>query len=85
MSKRLQVVMEDRELREFTRAARSEGLSLSEWVRRVLRAACQRRPAGDQRRKLEAIRAAARHGFPTADIDQMNAEIAQGYMSGWQE
>ena len=27
----------------------------------------------------DAIRAAARHDFPTADIEQMLAEIARGY------
>jgi hypothetical protein len=29
-------------------------------------------------RKIAAIRAAARHGFPTADIDRMNEEIERG-------
>jgi len=28
--------------------------------------------------KLDAIQAASRHAFPTADIDQMLAEIARG-------
>jgi hypothetical protein len=30
--------------------------------------------------KLAAIRTAARHEFPTADIDRMNAEIVRGYL-----
>jgi hypothetical protein len=34
----------------------------------------------DADRKLEAIRTAARHGFPTADIEQMNQEIVRGYL-----
>jgi hypothetical protein len=29
--------------------------------------------------KLRAVRAAARHEFPTGDIDQMLSEIEQGY------
>lgn len=33
----------------------------------------------DVEKRLQAIRAAARHGFPTADIDQMLAEIERGY------
>lgn len=32
-------------------------------------------------RKLAAIRAAARHEFPTADIDRMLNEIESGYRS----
>jgi len=31
--------------------------------------------------KLVALREAVRHSFPTADIDQMLAEIEQGYQS----
>jgi hypothetical protein len=30
-------------------------------------------------RKLEAVRLAARHDYPTADIDRMLEEIEQGY------
>jgi hypothetical protein len=32
--------------------------------------------------KLEAIRTAAEHEFPTGDIDTMLAEIERGYLSG---
>ncbi|MCK5375912.1 MAG: hypothetical protein KAJ97_02445 [Acidobacteria bacterium] len=35
--------------------------------------------AGDAERKLAAIRAADRHGYPTADIDLMLGEIERGY------
>ena len=31
-------------------------------------------------RKLDAVRAAARHEFPTADVDAMLAEIERGYL-----
>jgi hypothetical protein len=48
-------------------------------VRRALREARRREPRGDLDRKLRAARAAVRHEFPTADIDQMLAEIEQGY------
>lgn len=30
--------------------------------------------------RLQAIRAAARHAFPTADIEQMLAETERGYL-----
>jgi hypothetical protein len=79
MSTRLQVVVDEVEMREIRRTARREHLTVSEWVRRCLREARRRRPSRDAGRKLEAVRAAARHGFPTADIDQMLAEIESGY------
>jgi hypothetical protein len=33
----------------------------------------------DTARKLEAVRAAVTHEYPTADIDTMLAEIERGY------
>ena len=80
MSIRLQVVLEASELREIQKAARRDRLTVSEWVRRCLRDARRRQPGRDAGRKLQAIRAGARHGFPTADIDQMLAEIESGYL-----
>ena len=81
MSKRLQIVVEDKEFDEIHRTAEDEGLSMSEWVRRALRDARRRRSGGHVARKLAAIRAASELSFPTADIDQMNAEIERGYRS----
>jgi hypothetical protein len=80
MSKRLQVLLDDHEFEAIRDVALREGLTMSEWVRQLLRAAWRDRPAGDKARKLAAVRAAARHSFPTADIDQMLAEIEQGYL-----
>lgn len=79
MSKRLQVVLSEAEMRRFRRAARRAGLTLSEWVRRALRGAERETSAGDADEKLRAIRAAVCHGFPTADIDEMLEEIERGY------
>lgn len=79
-SKRLQVVLDEKEYREIKKVARRRGLSLSEWVRRSLREARRDEPAADASRKLEAVRAAAEHDFPTADIQQMLREIEQGYV-----
>jgi hypothetical protein len=79
MSKRLQIVMDDKEMREIERAARKRDLTVSEWVRQSLRAARSTQPSGDPAKKLQVIRAAARHSFPTADIDQMLGEIEAGY------
>jgi hypothetical protein len=79
MSKRLQVLLDEAELRDLREAARREGVPVSEWVRRALREARRREPQGDIESKLRAIREAAKHQFPTADIDQMLAEIERGY------
>jgi hypothetical protein len=79
MSKRLQVLLDEAELREVRRAARAQRLTVAEWVRQTLRDARRRQPGGDPAGKLAAIRAAAAHAFPTADIDEMLADIERGY------
>jgi hypothetical protein len=82
MSKRLQVILDEAEWREIQRAARAQRVTVAAWVRSVLRAARRREPLGDAARKLDVVRAAARHAFPTADIEQMQAEIERGYLGG---
>ena len=79
MAKRLQVILQDPEYREIQRMARSRQMSLAEWVRQALDVARRREPLGDIGKKLEAIRAAARHDYPAGDIDDMLAEIEKGY------
>ena len=79
MSKRLQVLLDDAELRDIQRIARRQHVTVAEWVRQVLRAARRREPGGDVSRKLEAVRAAAGHAFPTAEVDEMLAQIERGY------
>ena len=81
MAKRLQVILQDPEYREIQRAARSRHMSIAEWVRQALAGARHREPVGDVGKKLEIIRAAAKHEFPTADIDTMLAEIEHGYLT----
>ena len=81
MSKRLQVLFEEPEFQRLQDAARAEGVTLSDWVRRTLRRELRQRPGAGTDRKLEAVRAASRHRFPTADIDLMLAEIERGYGS----
>jgi hypothetical protein len=39
----------------------------------------RREPVGDSGKKLDVVRAATRHSYPTADIDTMLAEIEHGY------
>ena len=79
MSKRLQVLVPDREMLEIQRLARSERVTVGEWVRRTLREARMRKPATDSETKLKAVRRAAEFAFPTADVDQMLHEIERGY------
>jgi hypothetical protein len=75
------VILQDPEYREIQRAARSRQMSIAEWVRQALALARRREPVGDPGKKLAIIRAAAKHDFPTADIDSMLAEIEQGYLA----
>jgi hypothetical protein len=79
MSKRLQVLLDEEEFDAIRQAADNEGLTVSEWVRQVLRRARRESATGDRSRKLATIRAAVRHDFPTSDIDEMIQEIERGY------
>jgi hypothetical protein len=81
MTKRLQVILQDPEYREIQRAARTRQMSIAEWVRQALALARRREPVGDVGKKLEIIRAAAKHQFPTGNIETMLAEIEQGYLT----
>ena len=80
MTKRLQVLLEEPELRDIQRTARAHRMTVAEWVRQALRTARQLQSSSGVEKKMTAIRAAARHQFPTADIERMNAEIERGYL-----
>ncbi len=82
MSKRLQVLLDEAEYREVQRLARLRRTTVAAWVRDAIRNARQSQPSGRAGDKLRIVRAAARHAFPTADIDQMLAEIERGYGDG---
>ena len=79
MTKRLQVILQDPEYREIQRAADAQRLSIAAWVRQALAAARRREPVGNVGKKLDSVRAAARHSYPTADSNDMLAEIERGY------
>jgi hypothetical protein len=79
MTKRLQVLFEDDELREIHRLARRQRMTTAEWVRRSLRTARDAEGGAGVAEKLAAVRTAATHAFPTADIGAMLAEIERGY------
>lgn len=78
MSKRLQVLLDPDEWEELREIARRHRTTVSEWVRRTLREAREREPRSDLDMKLRSVRAAARHEFPTADVEQMLEEIERG-------
>lgn len=78
MTKRLQVLFDDDEYQDLQRVAREDRMTVAEWVRQALRLArLGRRRAADV--KLRAVAEAARHEFPTADIEDMLGEIEAGY------
>jgi len=82
MSKRLQVLLDERELREIQRIARWRRMTVAEWVRQILRAATRQETRGDPAKKIAVVRAASGHTFPTSDIDEMLQEIEEGYTGG---
>ncbi len=73
------MLLEEAEFREIRRTARRSGMTVAAWVRQALRQARREEPVQDAMRKLDAVRLAARHEFPTADIERMLAEIERGY------
>ncbi|MBI3644390.1 MAG: antitoxin [Acidobacteriales bacterium] len=82
MAKRLQVILLDPEYREIQRMARSRHMTIAEWVRQALDLARRGESLGDVGKKLEVIRAAARHDYPVSDIGGMLAEVERGYIKG---
>ena len=77
MSKRLQVLFEDAEYLEIQASAHRCRVTVAEWVRQTLRRTRHDHPATVEA-KLAAVAEAARHEFPTADIDVMLREIESG-------
>ena len=77
MSKRLQVLSDDEEFLEIQVSARRNRMTVAEWVRQALRRARHDHSATVEA-KLAAVAEAARHEFPTADIDVMLREIDAG-------
>ena len=80
MSKRLQVILEDDEMREIKRAAAREHTSVADWVRRAIWAARRQQPGKAAQTKIEHVRAGVRHAFPVAEIGQILREIESGYL-----
>jgi hypothetical protein len=78
MSKRLQVVFEEEDYEALQSAAVAAGQTVSEWVRAAVRKVRRDQSSRPAEEKLAAIRSAAEHAYPTADIDRMLEEIETG-------
>ncbi len=77
MPKRLQVLLDEEEYSEIQAAARSQRMSIAEWVRQAL---CKTLDDLQETvdAKLRAIIEASSHRFPTADIETMLRDIEAG-------
>jgi hypothetical protein len=82
MSIRLQVLLDETEYRDLQRAARQRRVTVSAWVRQMIRELINAEPLGDPERKLRVVREAARHRYPAPPVETLLAEIEQGYLSG---
>lgn len=79
MSKTLEVLLDDAELREIQQLARRRRVTVAEWVRQALRAAKRQEHRDDMKRKLEMVRAASTHAFPSGTIEDMLGDIEKGH------
>jgi hypothetical protein len=80
MSKRLQVLLDESELKEIQRIARARPVTVAQWVRETLSAARRQAPRRDSGRKIEVVRAASRLSYPTGDIEELLSQIEKGYL-----
>ena len=83
MTTRLQVLLDDDELKVIQRLARRDRLTTAEWVRRRLREGVTAAARPDTASRLEALHTAYRHqsAAPSPEIDQMLEEIERGYLN----
>ena len=81
MTKRLQVLLDDEELREIQALARRRRQTTAAFVRDALRAARSAAEYALPEAKLRAVREAAAHTYPSGDIEDLLAEIERGYLA----
>ena len=82
MSHRLQVLLDEDEHQALKRAARRRGASMSQYVREVLRESWSAEPSSPVEAKLAVVREAAAHAYPTAESEEMEAQIQAGVLRG---
>jgi len=80
MSHRLQVILDDEEYAALQAAARRSRSTVSAYVREALRSAREGEPTAPIAQKLMVVRDAAEYGYPVADPETIESEIASGYL-----
>lgn len=76
------MLVEEGEYSRIRKAAERQKLTLGEFVRRELRRSVEASDVRPAAEKLRVLQRASQYNFPTCDIEQMNAEIDQGYSHG---
>lgn len=79
MSKRLQVLIDEKEYRLFQKTARTSGLNLGEWVRESLRKVVQSLSTTSPETKLRNLRRASHSQYPSGEINDILSQIETGY------
>ena len=82
MTHRMQVLLGDAEYEQLRVTAQASNISVGEYVRRAIRRSLAEPVARPNEAKLLAVREAMAAYAPTGDIEQMNREIEEGYLSG---
>lgn len=78
MSKRLQVLLSERELRAAKTESERQQQSLAEWVREALRLRLESSSPVSADERLGRILKYARYRGPTGDIEKLLAQIEHG-------
>ncbi|MBI5508678.1 MAG: antitoxin [Deltaproteobacteria bacterium] len=78
MSKRLQVLMRDKEYQALQRLCRRQKRTVADWVRESIRLRLVSEESEPPERRIARVLAFARHSAPTGDIEQLLAEIERG-------
>lgn len=71
-------MLSDGEMKEVRSVSEAQHLTVAEWVRQALRRERQEQPVTTAERKLQCVREAAAHAYPTAKIGGMLKEIERG-------
>ncbi len=78
----MQIILNDDEMTEIKKLAKQEKMTVSAWVRRAISHEKRERPIQQVKKKLELVRRSSQFQYPTADIENMLADIETGYISG---
>ena len=78
MSKRLQVLLPEKDYRALAVVSRKESKTIAEWVRDSIRRRLKVVEPPSPEKKLSKILKYARYSGPTGDIEQILSEIEKG-------